>query len=451
MKRIAPVLALALVAGGCTKNTGSHPTPAPDTPTEPGNATSSSEDPVPLGNTEPIDPGTVAMGTTSEAGLITQIKPLVYNLHGADGFQVAVHWQHEDGPIPQGQTRRNVDRVATVASLTIHLTMPDGSRHDLQADTKDHTGQQRYNYGLYFAPTMLLTIGPHGLHELTNIGGPWKGTALTWTSGTYDVAVSGTIVLEEGGGIDFASEAVTIVTGVEGVLPNVDLYVAANEILEKHVPGVQVASGYGYNATESGFVSELVLEITKGERVVRFAEANPVWSYQLHTVTLDPQGNEIGFETKSIKTCVAEGTAIATPDGSLSVEALEVGDTVWSWDIAAHRRVASRVQEIRTGLRDDTIWLSDGLRITPDHPVYAGGAWVPAADVRAGATMIADDGQAFQASTWSSASGVVRVFDITVDGPHNFFAGGVLVHNKDRGYWPKLDDPWFFMWDPNYR
>jgi hypothetical protein len=44
--------------------------------------------------------------------------------------------------------------------------------------------------------------------------------------------------------------------------------------------------------------------------------------------------------------------------------------------------------------------------------------------------------------------GTVEVFDLTVDAPHNFFAGGFLVHNKDRDYSPSIDDDWYVLWPP---
>ena len=37
------------------------------------------------------------------------------------------------------------------------------------------------------------------------------------------------------------------------------------------------------------------------------------------------------------------------------------------------------------------------------------------------------------------------VYDLTVDEPHNFFAGQILVHNKSRAWSPTLDDPWYFF------
>lgn len=452
MKRLSLALALTLVTAACPDKNGSTRTdPAPTNPPAPSNGTEQPADPPappPIGS---IEPGQIGSGTTSEAGLVAQIKPLVYNLHGGDPLQIAVHFQRDNGPIAQDEPRRDLDRLASVATFTIHLTMPNGTRHDLRADAKDLTGKQRYNYGLYFAPTFILTVGPDGLQEASGIGGPWRDKPPRWSSGTFDVAVSGSLALEDGATIDFETEAVRVATGVEDVLPRDELIDRATEVLLDKVPGAAPARGYGYAATESGFVSDLVLEIMKGQRVVRFAVSNSAWTYELHSVTLDPEGNTVEFATKSVKTCVAEGTAIATPAGSVAVEALEVGDEVWSWDLDRGERVTATVDEIRTGLRDDTLWLGELLRVTPEHPVYAGGAWIPAGAVDPSTPMMGPDGDAIALRARPSAAGAVRVFDLTVARPHNFFAGGLLVHNKDRGYWPKLDDPWFFMWDPNYR
>ena len=43
--------------------------------------------------------------------------------------------------------------------------------------------------------------------------------------------------------------------------------------------------------------------------------------------------------------------------------------------------------------------------------------------------------------------GEIEVFDVAVDGPHNFFAGGLLVHNKSIAWTPQAFVPWYALWN----
>jgi hypothetical protein len=78
--------------------------------------------------------------------------------------------------------------------------------------------------------------------------------------------------------------------------------------------------------------------------------------------------------------------------------------------------------------------------------VYADGAWKPAGEVGPDQVLLAADLGTVKAGQAKRLAGRVEVFDLTVDGPHTFFAGGFLVHNKDRPYLPALDDPWYILW-----
>lgn len=76
--------------------------------------------------------------------------------------------------------------------------------------------------------------------------------------------------------------------------------------------------------------------------------------------------------------CLARGTAIDTPDGSIPVERVRVGDRVWTLD-ADGRRVVGTVLALgsATAPRDHTVIrlnLADGRSVTasPGHPLADG-------------------------------------------------------------------------------
>jgi hypothetical protein len=60
------------------------------------------------------------------------------------------------------------------------------------------------------------------------------------------------------------------------------------------------------------------------------------------------------------------------------------------------------------------------------------------------------DGKSKLLAVPEKVRGALAVYDIAVDEPHNYFAGGILVHNKSRDYSPHLDDPWYQLW-PQWR
>jgi hypothetical protein len=131
--------------------------------------------------------------------------------------------------------------------------------------------------------------------------------------------------------------------------------------------------------------------------------------------------------------CVAAGTLVATPDGPRPIEALRVGDRVWS-RAATGERAEGRLTAVVDATATASLWLVvDGgarVRVTDVHPVaLADGRWVEAGRLRPGDRLVGEAGPARLLSI-ERASGDVRVFDLSVEPHACFWAGGLLVHNK---------------------
>lgn len=139
--------------------------------------------------------------------------------------------------------------------------------------------------------------------------------------------------------------------------------------------------------------------------------------------------------------CVARGTLIATPEGKIPVEDLEVGSLIYSVDVQTKKLVLTTVVAIESAAREvGSLEVGDRrLLLTSDHPVYcpvsgsyhSAGAWF----LRQRRDVTFFD-EAITAATVTRAEphvGVRSVFDLTVDSSHrNFIANGVIVHNKSR-------------------
>ena len=150
-----------------------------------------------------------------------------------------------------------------------------------------------------------------------------------------------------------------------------------------------------------------------------------------------------------IETCFGAGTLISTPSGDRPIERLSIGDAVWAFDTQAGVRVQSTVSAVHQ--HDDqalgALTLADGraLRVTPNHPIYLPerDAYLPAGELTGSESLLQlnGDGAVTLAVVDGFEDGVdrARVYNLTVEGTHNYFAGGVLVHNKEPPPCPNYD------------
>jgi hypothetical protein len=180
----------------------------------------------------------------------------------------------------------------------------------------------------------------------------------------------------------------------------------------------------------------------------RFPGGSGYWQYE---VTMDPAGKPVSFARTRKGFCLARGTTIATPDGDTTVERLHAGQQVWSYDIESKSLVAATVVGTFTSQADATLLVNDRLRLTAEHPVYAEregkAAWRTAASLRVGDLLINGEARHVRIDSIKNVGGDVEVFDVAVDGPHNFFAAGILVHNKSIAWTPQHFVPWYSLWN----
>jgi hypothetical protein len=142
--------------------------------------------------------------------------------------------------------------------------------------------------------------------------------------------------------------------------------------------------------------------------------------------------------------CFPAGTIITMADfSSMPIEAVRVGDEVLAYDTVTGRSSPGRVLQtfVHPYLAGSTlIRVNDQLAATPEHPFFRNGAWAPAGEIGLGDRLLrmeigARGGPAFlQAPVTSVHREVIRsetaVYNLEVDELHDYFAGGVLVHNK---------------------
>ena len=128
--------------------------------------------------------------------------------------------------------------------------------------------------------------------------------------------------------------------------------------------------------------------------------------------------------------CFIAGTGIDTPDGIVSIEILEIGDMVKTYDLQNDKQKKSKVTETYKHNIDGYLIINDIIKTTVYHPFYSDGEWIKAGDLSIGDKILHVDGAEHKVSILETFDDNVDVYNIEVDGTHNYFAEGYLVHNK---------------------
>lgn len=140
--------------------------------------------------------------------------------------------------------------------------------------------------------------------------------------------------------------------------------------------------------------------------------------------------------------CLAQGTLIWTERGPLPIEEIRVGDMVWTRSNDASMELG-QVVHLRSAVSRQTIefTLSDErkLRTTASHPIFVDGKWKAAGTISVGEQFSGSD-RSLAVKKLTRIHESIRVFDLTVAPNANFFANGVLVHNKTIWVPPTTED-----------
>ena len=141
--------------------------------------------------------------------------------------------------------------------------------------------------------------------------------------------------------------------------------------------------------------------------------------------------------------CFVAGTRVLTQTGPRPIESIQIGDRVWSWDVSKNEAVLRPVTHLIRGESLKTHRIQAGEQViqgvTSEHPFWnpTRREWTRAADLVSGDDVLCWPGShdaksvAITLCRDSVRNEPVAVYTLTVDGPeHNYFAEGMLVHNK---------------------
>ena len=132
--------------------------------------------------------------------------------------------------------------------------------------------------------------------------------------------------------------------------------------------------------------------------------------------------------------CFVAGTRVSTPSGFRAIETLKKGDLVNSFDPDTRSIVVSEVVDcfahnnVRYGVLEIG---SSSLRMSKEHPVYASSCYTQAGSLKPGERLLSDTlEERVLEKPWVDLGLLATVYNLRVSGKHNYFAEGILVHNK---------------------
>ena len=135
-------------------------------------------------------------------------------------------------------------------------------------------------------------------------------------------------------------------------------------------------------------------------------------------------------------TCFLAGTPVALPcGGSIAIEDVRIGDVVVSYDTEKQELVHAHVKRTLVHPASEVSgWLvvNGTLCVTPEHTIWVNDQWSEARTLRVGDRLLDVNGDDVLVYSVNSVRGSVRVYNLHIEhAAHNYFAGGVLVHNSE--------------------
>ncbi len=127
--------------------------------------------------------------------------------------------------------------------------------------------------------------------------------------------------------------------------------------------------------------------------------------------------------------CFLAGTQITTLNGEIAINKLKVGDKVVSYDLETRQQVTSTVSKLYEIERTNYYLLNQNIKVTGEHPFYVGGTWKPVEELRIG-DLLFNGETTYKLNSIKQINQPVTVYNLFVDKHHNYFAEGILVHNK---------------------
>jgi hypothetical protein len=128
-------------------------------------------------------------------------------------------------------------------------------------------------------------------------------------------------------------------------------------------------------------------------------------------------------------TCFTSDMKISLKEGAKPIGQIKEGDLVKSFDLEKKQIVYSKVNSIIKREVDSFYLINEKIEVTQEHPFYTDQGWKKVKELKVGDLLF--DGKDYIAiKDIKEITRKVMVYNLSVGSLENFFAEGVLVHNK---------------------
>ena len=212
---------------------------------------------------------------------------------------------------------------------------------------------------------------------------------------------------------------------------------------------ISVATGGTFTCAMMSIAREAMVEgLISGGVASISAAVNNANNEQKNIATAFLDGFSIGFLSGSISgavcsilwhpSCFIKDTPVATPEGNMPIQSINVGDYVLSQNIYTNTVESKRVLNTFVNETYELIYITtaNGERITctPSHPFYVPSiGWRSANQLRTGDCLIKASGETETVChvERTQLQNPILVYNLEVEGNHNYYVGDgeILVHN----------------------
>jgi len=135
----------------------------------------------------------------------------------------------------------------------------------------------------------------------------------------------------------------------------------------------------------------------------------------------------------AVQNCFVGNTPILLAEGgAVNIEDISIGDAVVSMNVETGELSSGIVAE-KMVHTSSMYLLINGVGVTPEHPLYCNGKWMLAGEVSIGDALMGLTGNV-TVETIEYVYGEAKTYNLHIDNQHhNYFAGGILAHNKATG------------------
>jgi intein/homing endonuclease len=137
------------------------------------------------------------------------------------------------------------------------------------------------------------------------------------------------------------------------------------------------------------------------------------------------------------------------------IEAVRVGDRVLAYDPDGDQGRGRLADTVVTKVLVHLEWSApmvrvNGIRVTANHRFYVDGDWIHAGELELGDALLTLDVRERTSSLGGTVTSLIAepetpgaepVYNLEVEAYHDYFAGGVLVHNGGKTFAPERPRP----------